>query len=153
MWPFDQNNQQMYQQYAQARQTGDYSNMDPNQAMGSMQQFMQNAPADTQQQVYQQHFEQMPYDQRSQFAQQMPQQYGVDPNDPQSMAQGFHQMGQEQPGMLSQLFGGGGGGMMGQGGGMGMGQGGGMGMGQSGLGGLVGSVAEHMMNNRGGGGF
>jgi hypothetical protein len=57
MWPFDQNNQQMYQQYAQAHQAGDYSTLDQNQAMGNMQQFMQNAPADTQQQVYQQHFD------------------------------------------------------------------------------------------------
>ena len=138
MWPFDQNNQQMYQQYAQAGQSGDYSNMDQNQAMGHMQQFMQNAPADTQQQVYQQHFEQMPYEQRSQFAQQMPQGYGADPNDPQGMAQGFHQMGQEQPGMLSQMFG--------QGGAMG-----GSSMGQGMLGGLVGSVAQHMLSNRGGG--
>ena len=152
MWPFDQNNQQMYQQYAQAGQTGDYSNMDQNQAMGHMQQFMQNAPYDTQQQVYQQHFEQMPYEQRSQFAQQMPQEYGVDPNNPQGMAQSFQQMGQEQPGMLSQMFGLGG--AMGSPMGQGM-MGGAMGspMGQGMLGGLVGAVAQHMMNNRGGGGF
>ncbi len=135
MWPFDQNNQQMYEQYSQAHQAGDYSSIDPNQAMGSMQQFMQNAPSDTQQQVYQQHFEQMPYEQRSHFAQQMPQGYGVDPNDPQGMAQGFQQMGQQQPGMLSQIFG----------------QGGSSGspMGQGMLGGLVGAVAQHMMNNQG----
>ena len=140
MWPFDQNNQQTYEQYAQAGQSGDYSNMDQNQAMGHMQQFMQNAPYDTQQQVYQQHFEQMPYEQRSQFAQQMPQGYGVDPNDPRGMAQGFQQMGQEQPGMLSQMFGQGGGAM-------------GSSMGQGMLGGLVGAVAQHMMSNQGGRGF
>ncbi len=139
MWPFDQNNQQTYQQYSQAYQSGDYNGIDQNQAMGHMQQFMQNAPADTQQQVYQQHFEQMPYDQRQQFAQQMPQGYGFDPSNPQGMAQSFHQVGQEQPGMLSQ--------MLGQGG---MG---GNSMGQGMLGGLVGAVAQHMMNNRGGGSF
>jgi hypothetical protein len=146
MWPFDQNNQQTYQQYAQAYQSGEYNGIDQNQAMGNMQQFMQNAPADTQQQVYQQHFEQMPYDQRAQFAQQMPPEYGADPNNPQGMAQGFQQMGQEQPGMLSQMFGQGGASsnMMGQGG---------LGMGQGGLGGLVGAVAQHMMSNRGGGSF
>ncbi len=27
MWPFDSNKQQMYQQYTQAYNTGDYSNM------------------------------------------------------------------------------------------------------------------------------
>lgn len=79
------------------------------------------------------------YDQRSQFAQQMPQQYGADPNNPQGMAQGFHQMEQEQSAMLSQMFGQGGtsSNMMGQGG----------------LGRLVEAVAQHMMSNRGGGGF
>ena len=97
---------------------------------------MQNAPSGMQQQVYQQHFEQMPYDQRAQFAQQMPQEYAVDPNNPQGMAQGFQQMGQEQPGMLSQMFGQGG-----------------SSMGQGGLGGLVGAVAQHMISNRGGGIF
>ena len=139
MWPFDQNNQQTYQQYSQAYQSGDYNGIDQNQAIGNMQQFMQNAPADMQQQVYQQHFEQMPYDQRTQFAQQMPQQYYADPNDPQTMAQNFHQMGQEQPNMLSQMFG----------------QGGASDntMGQGMLGGMVGAVAQHMMSNRGGGSF
>jgi len=29
MFPFDQNNQQMYQNYAQAANTGDYSGIDP----------------------------------------------------------------------------------------------------------------------------
>jgi hypothetical protein len=69
----------------------------------------------------------------------MPQQYYADPNDPQGMAQNFHQMGQEQPNMLSQMFG----------------QGGNSGsmMGQGGLGGLVGAVAQHMISNRGGGSF
>src|SRR5258708_12311312 len=73
-----------------------------------MQQFVQNAPPNLQHQVYQQHFEQMPYDQRTQFAQQVPQQYAMDPNNPQAMAQGFYQMGQQQPNMLSRFFGQGG---------------------------------------------
>jgi predicted PurR-regulated permease PerM len=58
--------------------------------------------------IYRQHFEQMPGNQRAQFAQQMPSEYGADPNNPQGMAQGFQRMGQEQPGILSQLFGQGG---------------------------------------------
>ncbi len=141
MWPYDQNNQQMYQQYADAHNTGDYSNIDQDQAMNNVQQFTQNAPPDIQQQVYQQHFEQMPVDQRAQFAQQMPQQYAADPNDPQAMAQGFSQMGQEQPGMLSQLFGQSGisGGQMNQGSG--------------GITGLVGTIAQHMLSNQGGRSF
>ena len=135
MWPFDQNNQQAYQQYSQAYDNGNYNNIDPNQAMGHFQQFVQNAPPDMQQQVYQQHFEQMPYDQRVQFAQQMPQQYGFNPNDPSGMAQGFQQMGQQQPNMLSQL----------------LGQGGAFGnpMASAGLGGLVGLAAKAVMNRQG----
>lgn len=158
MFPFDQNNQQQYQQYAQAHDAGDYSGIDHEQAYGHVQQFMQNAPPEMQQQVYQQHFEQMPYEQRQQFAQQLPPQYQqqMDPNDPQAMAQGFHQMGQEQPGMLGQLLGGGasaGGGGLGSllGGG---GAGGGMGgaLGGAGLGSLAGLAAKAVMGNRGGGG-
>ncbi len=137
MFPFDQNNQQVYQQYAQAHDSGDYSGIDPNQAMGHAQQFMQNAPPEMQQQVFEQHFNQMPQEQREQFAQQMmPPEYGANPNDPRQMAQGFQQMGQQQPGMLQQLMGGAGGLVGGAGGG--------------GLGSLVGLMAKQVMGNRGG---
>jgi len=108
MFPFDRNNQQMYQQYAQAYDSGNYEQIDPNQAYGHVQQFMQNAPPETQQQVYQQYFQQMPAEQRQQFAQQMPQQYAMDPNNPQMMAQGFHQAAQQQPDILHQILGPGG---------------------------------------------
>jgi len=133
MYPFDQNNQQVYQQYAQANDSGDYSGIDPNEAAGHVQQFMQNAPPEMQQQVYQQHFEQMPMDQRQQFAQQLPPQYQqqMDPTNPQMMAQGFQQIGQQQPGMLQSL----------------MGSGGGLG----GMAGLAGLVAKHMLGGQGGG--
>jgi hypothetical protein len=104
MWPFDQNNQQVYQQYAQAYDTGNYGGFDPYQAMGHIQQFMQNAPWDVQQRVYQQHFEQMPYEQRMVIAQQLPPQYGMDPNNPLSMAQGFTRLGQERPDILAGIF-------------------------------------------------
>ena len=139
MWPFDQNNQPMYQQYAQAYETGNYNDINQYQAAGQVQQFMQNAPPEMQHQVYQQHFEQMPYDQRVQFAQQMPPQYPMDPNNPYGMAQSFRQMGQEQPGMLSQM----------------LGQGGPLGnmMGQGGIGSLAGLIARHVLGNRGGGIF
>jgi hypothetical protein len=82
MWPFDPNKQQMYQMYAQAHNTGDYSSIDPFEAQGQLQQFVQNAPPDEQQQVFQQHFSQMSPDQRAQLAQQFPPEYGVNPNDP-----------------------------------------------------------------------
>ncbi len=104
MWPFDQNNQQVYQQYSQAYNTGNYNDFDPNQSLGHVQQFMQNAPYDMQQQVYQEHFAQMPYDQRMLLAQRMPPQYAMDINNPLSMAQSFARMGQEQPGLLQQVF-------------------------------------------------
>jgi len=141
MYPFDQNNQQTYQQYAQANDSGDYSGIDPNEAAGHVQQFMQNAPPEMQQQVYQQHFEQMP----------------MDPNNPQMMAQGFQQMGQQQPGMLQSLMGSGGGlgGMLGgggaSGGGLGGLMGGGGGMAGGGMMGLAGLVAKHMLGGQGGG--
>jgi hypothetical protein len=104
MWPFDQNNQQMYQQYAQAYDTGNYYGIDNNQLWGHLFQFMQGAPMDMQQRIYQQHFEQMPYEQRMTLAQQMPPGYYMDPNDTWSMAQTFHRLGQEQPNMIQRIL-------------------------------------------------
>ena len=104
MWPFNPNNQQMYQQYATAYDTGNYAGFDPFQAFGHVQQFMQNAPYDMQQQVYTQHFAQMPYDQRMLLAQRMPPQYAMDVNNPASMAQNFMLMGRQQPNLVQQVF-------------------------------------------------
>ncbi len=104
MWPFDQNNQQVYQQYAQAYDSGNYNGLDPYQAFGHVQQFAQGAPIDMQQQVYQQHFAQMPYEQRALLAQRVPPQYGMDINNPWSMAQSFTRLGQEQPHLLPRIF-------------------------------------------------
>jgi len=104
MWPFDQNNHQVYQQYAQAYDTGNYNGFDPFQALGHITQFMQGAPVDMQQRVYQQHFEQMPYEQRVALAQQMPREYYADPNDTYSLSQNFLRMGQEQPHLLQRVF-------------------------------------------------
>jgi len=141
MFPFDQNNQQTYQQYAQASQSGNYSGIDPNEATGHVQQFMQNAPPEMQQQVFQQHFEQMPQDQRQQFVQQAPPEYQqqMDPTNPQAMAQGMQQMGQQQPGLLQSMMGGL------PGGGSGGGAAGG------GMMGLAGTIAKHMLGGQGGG--
>jgi hypothetical protein len=104
MWPFDQNNQSMYQQYAQAYDTGNFGGFDPGQALGYIEQFLRGAPPEMQQQVYQQHFAQMPYEQRVLLAQQVPPQYGMNPNDPWSMSQSFMRMGREQPGLLRSIF-------------------------------------------------
>jgi len=106
MYPFDQNNQQQYQQYAQASDSGDFSGIDQDQAAGHVQQFAQNAPPAMQQQVYGQAFQQMPQDQREQFVQQLPPeaQGQMDPTDPQGMGQQLHQMGQQNPNMLQQVW-------------------------------------------------
>ena len=103
MWPFDPNKQETYQRYAQAYESGDYSNIDPNEAQGHMQQFVQNAPPNEQKEVFQQHFSQMSPDQRAQLAQQFPPEYGVDPNNPASMAQGMARASQERPDVAQRI--------------------------------------------------
>lgn len=104
MWPFDQNQHQVYQQYAQAYDTGNFDAFDPMQAINHLRQFIQGAPPDMQQNIYQQHFEQMPYEQRALLAQQIPPQYGANPDNTWSMAQGLMHMGQEQPHLLQRVF-------------------------------------------------
>jgi hypothetical protein len=105
MFPFDQNNQQMYQQYAQAATAGDYSQIDPTEAAGNLQQFAQNAPPDLQQQAHAQYFQQMPPEQMQQFVQALPPdvQGQLDPSDPQGMAQGFQQAVQQRPDLLQRV--------------------------------------------------
>jgi len=103
MWPFDPKKQETYQRYAQAYDSGDYSYIDPNEAQGHLQQFVQNAPPNVQQEVFQQHFSQMSPDQRAQLAQQFPPEYGVDPNDPASMAQGMARASQEKPDVAQRI--------------------------------------------------
>ncbi len=49
MYPYDQTNHQMYERYAQAHDTGDYEGIDHGQAVGHVQQFMQQAPPEVQQ--------------------------------------------------------------------------------------------------------
>lgn len=104
MWPFDANNQQMYQRYAQAYNSGNVGNIDPNEASGQLQAFMRNAPPDVQQRIFQEHFSNMSPQQRATMAQQMPPEYGVNPNDSASMAQGFQRMGQERPDLIQKVF-------------------------------------------------
>lgn len=104
MWPYNNNNQQVYQEYAEAYESGNYSRFQPHQVLGHLQQFMQSAPADMQQQLYQQHFEQMPHEQRTLIVQQVPSEYSMDPNDSWSMSQGFLRMGREQPQLFHRIF-------------------------------------------------
>lgn len=105
MWPFNNDNQYLYQQYAQGYDTNNYSAFDPMQALGHLTQFIQGAPVDMQQQLFQQHFTNLPFEQRQFLAQQMPPEYGVDPNNPWSLAQGVSRMGQERPDLLQRILG------------------------------------------------
>lgn len=104
MWPFDQNNLQMYQKYVQAYEQGNYSNIDKNEVKGHVQQFVQNAPPDVQQRVFQQHFAQLAPDQRAQLAQMFPPEYHIDPNNPEAMAQGMTRLKQEHPDVLQRIL-------------------------------------------------
>ena len=104
MLPLDQNQEQMLQQYAQAADQGDYSQIDHNEAAGALQQFAQNAPPELQQRAYAQAFSQMPDDYRQQLVQELPPdvQEKLDPSDPQAMAQGFAQVTQRRPNLLQE---------------------------------------------------
>jgi hypothetical protein len=104
MWPFDANNQQTYQKYAQAYDSGDYSGIDQNEARGHVRQFVQSAPPDVQQRVFEQHFAQLPPDQRAQLAREFPPEYRVDPNNPASMAQAMTRAGQERPDVFQRIL-------------------------------------------------
>jgi len=104
MFEFDQDQEQRFQQYAQAADQGDYSQIDHYEAAGTLQQFAQDAPPDLQQRAYAQAFSQMPDDYRQQFVQELPPdvQEQLDPSDPQAMAQGFAQVTQQRPNLLQE---------------------------------------------------
>jgi hypothetical protein len=103
MYPFDQKRQHVYEQYVSAYDTGDYSRVDPHVAMGILQHFLQSALPEMVQGVLQQYFQQMPPALRAQLAQQMPSPYGLNPNNPLQMAQGFQSLSQQHPGWLDQV--------------------------------------------------
>jgi hypothetical protein len=104
MFGFDQDEEQKFQQYAQAADQGDFSQIDHYEAAGSLQQFAQKAPHDLQQRAYAQAFSQMPDDYRQQFVQELPPdvQEQLDPSDPEAMAQGFAQVTQQRPNLLQE---------------------------------------------------
>ena len=104
MYPFDHKKEQQYQNYAQAYDARDYGNIDPDEAQDNVQQFVQNAPPHVQRRVFEQHFGQMPWDQRAELAQQFPPEYGANPNDPTSMAQAMARLNQERPDALQRLL-------------------------------------------------
>lgn len=123
MWPFDQNNQQMYQQYANHANQGTYDQIPEQEARQNYGQFIQNAPPQMVQQAHEQYYQQMPQEQRGGLMQGMlaglmqrgvsPQQMGVQNSDPYSMSPqdaaqvtGYAQ--QQHPDLLHQVMGPGG---------------------------------------------
>ena len=123
MYPFDQNNQQMYQQYANHADQGTYSQIPEQEAQQNYNQFVQNAPPQMVQQAHEQYYQQMPPQQRSGLMQGLmgglmqrgatPQQMGIqntDPNtmSPQDAARVTGYAAQQQPDLLHQIMGPGG---------------------------------------------
>ena len=123
MWPFDPNNQQMYQQYANSWDQGTYNQIPEQEARQNYRQFVQNAPPQMVQQVHQQYYEQMPQQQRGGLMQGLmgaltqqgynPQQAGLSNYNPYNMSPqdaarltGYAQ--QQNPDILHQVLGPGG---------------------------------------------
>lgn len=119
MWPFDPNQQQMYQNYAKAWNQGTYNQLPSQEVQQNYQQFVQNAPPQFVQQAHEQYFQQAPPDERAGLFQGIlsglmqrgvnPQQAGVQNTDPYSMsAQEAGRLAaygqQQQPGLLQQVM-------------------------------------------------
>lgn len=160
MWPFDQNNQQMYQQYANAWDQGTYGQIPPQQASQNYQQFVQNAPPQVVQRVHEQYYQQMPPQQRGNLMESLvqglvqrglnPQQAGIQNTNPYNMspneaAQLTGYAHQQSPGLLQQVFS-----SMGSGGSSGSA---GSTIGKVAMAGVAALAAKELLNNRGGGGF
>src|SRR5437588_6943420 len=96
MWPFDQNSQQMYQQYSNAWDQGNYGQLPEQEVRQNYNQFVQNAPPEMVEQAHQQYYEQMPQQQRGSLMQGLlgvltqqgypPQQAGISTSDPYNMS-------------------------------------------------------------------
>jgi hypothetical protein len=69
MWPIDQNNQQMYQHYANAWDQGTYGQLPEQEVRQNYRQFVQNAPPEMVEQAHQQYYAQMPLQQRGSLMQ------------------------------------------------------------------------------------
>jgi hypothetical protein len=123
MWPIDQNNQQMYQQYSNAWDQGSYGQLPEQEVRQNYQQFVQNAPPQMVEQAHQQYYEQMPPQQRGSLMQGLmgglmqqginPQQAGIQNTDPYNMsprdaARLTSYTQQQNPDLLHQIMGPGG---------------------------------------------
>jgi hypothetical protein len=123
MWPFDQNKQQMYQQYATHADQGTYGQIPEQEARQNYQQFVQNAPPQMVEQAHAQYYQQMPPEQHASLMQGLlgglmqrgitPQQAGIQNTDPSRMspqegARLTSYVQQQQPGLLQQVMGPGG---------------------------------------------
>ena len=123
MWPFDQNNQQMYQQYANHWDQGTYAQIPDQEAYDNYRQFVQNAPPQVVQQAHEQYYQQMPQEQRGGLLQSLldalmqrgitPQHMGLQTTDPSRMspqeaARVTSYAQQQQPDLLHQIMGPGG---------------------------------------------
>lgn len=123
MYPYDQNNQQMYQQYITHADQGTYAQIPEQEAQRNYTQFVQNAPPHMVQQAHEQYYQQMPPQQRAGLMQGMlgglmergatPQHMGIQNTDPNTMSPqdaarvtGYAQ--QQQPDFLHQIMGPGG---------------------------------------------
>ncbi len=120
MWQNDPNNQQqMYQQYANAWDQGNYQQIPHQDAWQNYNQFMNNAPPQMVEQVHQQYYQQMPPQERGGLLQGImgglmqrgvsPQQMGVQNTDPYSMspadaARVTSYAQQQHPDVLQQVF-------------------------------------------------
>ncbi len=104
MWPFDSENREMYEQYAESYDSGDVSTIDTQEAHKHVRQFVENAPPEHIQRVFHKHFERLGPEERFQIAQHFPPEYGVDPNDSYSMAQGMARLRQERPDLFHRII-------------------------------------------------
>ena len=123
MWPFDQQQQPMYQQYANHWDQGTYAQIPEQEAQQNYQQFTQNAPPQMVEQAHAQYYQQMPPEQHAGLMQGLvgglmqrgidPRQAGIQNTDPYSMSpqEGARLTGyvqQQQPDLLHQVMGPGG---------------------------------------------
>ncbi len=123
MWPIDQNNQQMYQQYANHWDQGTYGQIPEQEAQQNYQQFTHNAPPQMVEQAHQQYYQQLPQQQHASLMQGLlgglmqrgidPRQAGIQNTNPNSMSpqEGAQLTGyvqQQQPDLLHQVMGPGG---------------------------------------------
>jgi len=123
MYPYEQDNQQMYQQYADYWDQGNYDQIPDQEAYHNYRQFVQNAPPEIVQQAHEQYYQQMPQEQRRGLLQGLlgglmhrgitPQQIGLQNTDPSRMscqdaARVTSYVQQQHPDLLHQIMGPGG---------------------------------------------